>query len=104
MKIKSHPTIYSQKDKFVHKFARVKTNEPFILTGRGSTCNSGDIRYYWRLVKGLSPSIVEVMEDGCTIKFVSPSQPCLVEFELKVKDLQTEEEDVKSILIFVDDK
>lgn len=103
-KIKSNPTVYSHSDKFAHNFGTVKPNARFLLTGRGSKCESGQIRYYWRLVRGLAPGIVDVIEDGCTIKFIAPPQPTEIEFELKVKDLMSGEIAIENIIIKVTDE
>lgn len=99
--IKSYPTIYSKDYKFVEEYGEVQPFQNFFLTGKGSKCTSNDIRYYWRLVKGTPPNIAEVMNEGESIRFIAPKDPTDIVFELKVKDLQTEETDTKEIIIRV---
>ena len=103
MVVKSIPSFYSKDSKFLRGKVKIAIDEPFLLTGRGSY---GDheihpLRYYWRLVSGLAPQIVEVEEDGRTVKFISPRLPTDIIFELKVLDTVTKNFDVKNIQINV---
>ena len=99
--IKSHPTLYAKDYRFIEEYGEVQPLQNFFLTGKGSQCTSNDIRYYWRLVQGTPPNIVEIINEGESIRFVAPKNPTEIVFELKVKDLQTEETDTKNIMVRV---
>lgn len=103
MVVKSIPSFYSKDVKFMRGQVKIAIDEPFILTGRGSY---GDhevhpLLYYWKLISGIPPQIIEIDEDGRTIKFKSPREPTEIIFELKVVDSITKKSDTKNIKINV---
>jgi hypothetical protein len=103
MVVKAIPSFYSKESKFLRGEVKIAIDEKFILTGRGSYGDHeiNPLRYYWRLVSGSPPPILNVEEDGRTIKFVSPRTPTEIIFELKVVDSITGNSDAKNIKIVV---
>ncbi len=103
MVVKSIPSFYSKDSKFMRGKVKIAIDEPFILTGRGSFGDQdlNPLAFYWKLVRGKPPEIVDVQEDGRTVKLKSPREPTEIEFELKVVDTYTNNFDSKSIVISV---
>lgn len=105
--IHSRPFLYSNstnKNLLVDDNIKVKVQEKFVLTATKTieeVMKQRKILYYWKLVRGLTPSIAKVTDDGRNIFLYAPDKPCRIVFELKVVDSETKESDTNVIEIEV---
>lgn len=103
--IHSRPFLYSNNNnRLVDDNIKVKVQERFVLTATKTieeVMKKRKILYYWKLVRGLTPSIAKVSDEGRNIFLYAPDRPCRMVFELRVVDSETKESDTNVIEIEV---
>ena len=119
-RVHSIPKFYDKDRKFVDFPVDIRVNEKFVLIGTSSTPdpylgikkdkskgieedepNPHELNYYWRLINGNPPQIVESAPDGSHVKFISPKVSGIIEFQLKVVDKFTKNASITKFQINV---
>lgn len=106
--LKAIPKFYSRFHKYEDFPVDILTNEKVILEGKASTPDNyieqgknHPLLFYWRLLKGYPPQIIESAKDGSHLKLIMPDKEGIVEWQLKVYDTVTKSTALKKFKINV---